>query len=213
MKRHTSKTKNQKGFTILELMVATTVLSVILLIVTSVMINIGNLYSKGINQARIQDDVRNITDDVSQQLQLSATSEQSGVDTSYGPTINVYCIGNTRYSYVLNTQVNGHLDGLAASPIFTDVLWRDNPPNCQSTHAADLLNPPTDSGTELLAPNSELTAFNITGTSPYTIAVGAAYGSPSLLVNPFAINAACQTTAGDQFCATASLTTTVANRL
>lgn len=213
IKTHKQTVKNHSGFTILELLVATTILSVILLIVTSVIISIGGLYSKGINQTRVQDDVRNITDEVSQQLQLSAITEQSGVDTSYSVPINVYCIGNTRYSYVLDTQIGGHLDGGISGPILTDVLWRDNPTTCQPTQAADLLAPPSDSGAELLAPNSELTAFNVTGTSPYTIAVGVAYGSPTLLINPMSITATCQTTSGDQFCATSSLTTTVDNRL
>ena len=54
----------QAGFTIVELMIATAILSTILLLVTTMMINIGNLYYKGVNQARVQDGVRTLADDV-----------------------------------------------------------------------------------------------------------------------------------------------------
>ncbi len=69
----------QKGFTIIELMIATAVLSTILVMVTVVMVNIGSLYYKGINQARVQDDVRSIADEIIKNIQLN---DQPPTDTS-----------------------------------------------------------------------------------------------------------------------------------
>jgi prepilin-type N-terminal cleavage/methylation domain-containing protein len=248
MNKHTqNKLTAQNGFTIIELMIATTILSVILLLVTAIMINIGSLYNKAINQIKVQDNVRNIADEVSQHLQLSATVPQQGIDTS-NPDINVYCIGDIRYSYVKNTRIGDILGGRT----YSHVLWRDTPSGgCNKTQGADLTDPTLSMGSELIAPYSRLTAFCIgspdaTGncvfatSSPYPLSVGVAYGDNSLLcdngfsgppddcsapdvtahmtqifdnvINPTG-QITCKGNTGDQFCATASLTTTVVNRL
>src|SRR5665213_2550121 len=77
--KYNPKNLNRKAFTIIELMIATSVLSIILLLVTTMMISIGNLYYKGINQARVQDDVRTISDDLSSHLQLSDQAPQPAI--------------------------------------------------------------------------------------------------------------------------------------
>jgi prepilin-type N-terminal cleavage/methylation domain-containing protein len=227
----------QKGFTIIELMIATTVLSVILLLVTTMMISIGNLFYKGINQARVQDDTRNITDEIAQYLQLSGTAPLPGIDSG-NPDISVYCVGDTRYSYAQRVQIGHQKAG--AGPIYRHVIWRDTPSGgCDPTHGANLQSPFLSGGTELIAPNSRLTDFSISATSPYVISVGIAYGDDDLLcdngwnappdcatsgvsghmqqiwsglINPTG-QISCKGSTGDQFCATATLTTTVANRL
>ncbi|HEY5442285.1 MAG TPA: prepilin-type N-terminal cleavage/methylation domain-containing protein [Candidatus Saccharimonadales bacterium] len=229
MKQQRLTRKAQRGFTIIELMIATSVLSVILLLVTTMMISIGNLFYKGVNQARIQDAVRSTADEISQQLELSGSVPKLGTDSIGGVTVNMYCIGSTRYSYVLNTQMGSSLP---------HILWRDNPtsgcdpgtgPGTGVAANLTVANPnnggDATNGAELASPNSRLTAFCIgsldaTGaictynlTSPYTISVGMAYGDNTLLANLPGINAVCNGSVGDQFCATAHLTTTVANRL
>jgi prepilin-type N-terminal cleavage/methylation domain-containing protein len=216
----------QTGFTILELMIATAVLSTMLLLVTIIMISIGNLYYKGINQARVQDDVHSITDEVSQHLQLSGTATPVYTTSLDGHT-HAYCIGDTRYVFILGRQIGTGTDTDMMTPQSRQVLWRDKalagcpaPGNgFLSSPWLSLLDP---SGTELIAPNSRLTSFCISGsvagscipdTSPYTTTVGVAYGAIDLLNNPGNINATCKGNIGDQFCATAFLTTRVAQRL
>ncbi len=68
LNRHQPLKANQQAFTIIELMIATTVVSVILLMVSIIMINIGGLYYKGFSQARTQDNLRSISDEVARQL-------------------------------------------------------------------------------------------------------------------------------------------------
>ena len=194
---------NQKAFTIVELMIATTILSTILILVTVMMVGIGNLFYKGVNQARVQDDVRTISDDVSQHLQLSDSPPLASVS---GDGTGVYCIGDTRYTYVLNQQIG------SANP---HVLWRDSNPTPGSCAATDgFLNntTPSPDGTELIAPNSRLTYFNISLSSPYTISIGVAYGDDDLL-NLAGLNTTCKGSIGDEFCSTATLTTTVVQRI
>lgn len=206
--KHPKRTAlNQKAFTIIELMIATVVLSTILVMVTTMMIGIGNLFYKGVNQARVQDDVRSITDDVSQHLQLSDNAPLSA--TSLDSLTHVYCIGTIRYTYILGTQIG---TGPGQSP---HVLWRDDNPIAGSCSATSgfLNSPPSGlNGTELIAPNSRLTDFTISASSPYTVSVGVAYGDDDLL-NLAGLNTTCKGNIGDQFCSTSSLTTTVVQRI
>jgi len=181
------KRLNKTGFTIVELMIATSILSVILVTVTVVMVGIGNLYYKGINQINIQDTTRNISDEISQKLQLS---DGMNLDHEVLPTdhnIQAYCIGSTRYTYVLNHQMGDHDD---SSP-YMHVLWRDSISSGACGTAIPDLKQPNISGStdgvELLGNHSRLTEFDIAPpnlkTSPYTLTVGVAYGDNDLLCN------------------------------
>lgn len=224
--RYRRRQLSQKGFTIVELMIATSVLSTILLLVTVIMISIGNLYYKGINQARVQDDVHSIVDEVSQHLELGATINPTRVTSADGQTI-AYCIGDTRYVFTVGEQIGTGLDTDGTTHQSQHVLWRDKAPaGCPkpsngflNSAFLSLIDP---SGTELIAPNSRLTNFCVSGTvvgsctpdaPPYTVSVGVAYGSIDLLNNPANITATCKDSTGDQFCSTANLTSVVAQRL
>jgi prepilin-type N-terminal cleavage/methylation domain-containing protein len=185
-------TLNQKAFTIVELMIATAILSVILILVTAMMIGIGNLYYKGSSQAEIQDNIRSITDTIAQDLQLNGSSLLTDPHVNSGDPRS-YCIGTTRYTYVLGQEIT------SASPAPTyqsnHVLWRDtvDAGTCPEMPAANFnsltLNtsdPNGTDGTELIGPNSMLTNFSITGNgaaggSPFTVMISEAYGSNDLL--------------------------------
>jgi prepilin-type N-terminal cleavage/methylation domain-containing protein len=209
--------KRQAGFTIVELMIATTVLAVILLLVTVMMTNIGNLYYRGVNQSRLQDDVRTVTGQISQNLELNDEIVSSAnVANAYGTTTTMYayCVGDTRYSYVLNLQIG---TGSAQSK---HVLWRDSYTKACAPIDLALAQPEsgTNAGTngiELVAPNSLLTAFSISSSSPFTISMGMAYGTTGTngVLNLTGISSTCKNGKGDDFCATASLTTTVVQRI
>lgn len=217
---------NTRGFTIIELMIATTVLSVVLLLATSLMTNIGNLFQKGVNQSRVQDAARSIADDVSQNLKLNIGTLTSG--TGSGPTagFDAYCIGDTRYSYVIDQKIGttGQNDPVpGGTPEEDHVLWRDSWNPLNPCVPADLSQPsPSSAGTELISPNSRLTAFcigqlsggscSIASGSPYTISIEVAYGDGDLLNGTTGLNVTCNGHTGDQFCATSSLTTVAVNR-
>lgn len=238
MNRH--RQTDQKGFTIVELLIATAILSTILLLVTVLMINIGNLYYKGINQARIQDNVRSLTDEISQRLQLG----DSWLPAAGDHNEHAYCIGPTRYTYVLYRQISATPDATQSR----HVLWRDDNPNpgsCLITGSSNVdltsntPSPPNLHGTELITPHSRLTDFTITGTSPdpYQVTVGAAYGDNDLLCDSRAANDCafnglsghmndiisggvvpsgsilCKGSIGNQFCATSKLDTSAVRRL
>lgn len=205
----TGTRRNQSGFTIVELLIATAVLSIVLLIATLTITGISDLFFKGFNQSRIQNDARNITNEVAQHLQLS-DGYLTATNTS-DPTRPVvsYCIDTTRYSALVNYQIGSN------SNQSLHVLWRDTVASgsCSALSAATMNTAtPTAGGVELIAPSSRLTAFSIAGTSPFTISVGVAYGDDDLL-HLAGLNTTCNSGTGSQFCATASLTTAVSPRV
>jgi prepilin-type N-terminal cleavage/methylation domain-containing protein len=234
------KRLNQQGFTIVELLVATAVFSTILVLVTIMMTSIGNLYQKGINQARVQDAVRTITGDVSQHLELSSGNRLDNASNGTA-TPGTFCIGNTRYTYVIGKKLNSINDSTNS----THVLWRDDPGTTASCPAVNLdvaqphspsPQPGTD-GVELMPPNTRLIKFEILGpNSPFAFSIGIAYGDNELLCSPADATTCsgsksmtglvpvpwndfingdllCKGSAGDQFCSTAIADTNIVQRI
>lgn len=90
----------QQGFTIIELTLAMTFLSVLLLAIALTIIQIGNIYSRGMTLREVNQTGRLIDDDVSRSL---ATSGAFSLSTNYVNTANVggrLCVD--RYSYLWN---------------------------------------------------------------------------------------------------------------
>ncbi len=203
----------QTGFTIVELMISMAVLSVLLVVVSMAMLSIGNLYYKGINQAKVQNSVRSISDEVSSHLQLMSGNSGIGpFERSIGSPIKAYCIGDVRYTYIVGIQQGN--EATLDNPQIAHVLWRDNPTGSCQDNIPDLNNPATD-GVDLVPANSRLTEFNVSQVSPgvYTVNVGIAYGENDLLTATQGADVRCKGDANTKFCASAYLNTKVARRL
>lgn len=205
---------DHKGFTILELLIATSVLSVILLLSTVSMISVGNLFYKGENEAAVQDDTRNITTDISQHLELGANVQNPFLAPARQNGVNVYalCIDNIRYTYALGVKVGTTLP---------HVLWRDTILSGASCRPANLASAtPSAGGTEMIAAGSRLTALNLnSSTSPYALTVGVAFGDTSLTTQvynqsrPQDVMCKGGPSDDDKYCATAYLTTMIDKRI
>lgn len=203
------QTKHQKGFTIIELMIATVVFSVVILVVTTGIIRLGNMYYKGITSSKVQDVSRQITNDLSSTAQMS----QSVTAGSTGPgyTDGWFCAGKVKYFYWINSRVtNGVSDqGLIAKDIGAS--------DCASINDAN-------GGKQLLGNNMRLLKFSVTpdtATGLTSISIKIAYGEDDLLpdvggsptLTDYA-NRNCKSgIAGSSFCATAELDTVVKKRL
>jgi prepilin-type N-terminal cleavage/methylation domain-containing protein len=235
--------RSQQGFTIVELMIATAVLSTMLVAVSVIMINIGNLYYKGVNQAKVQQASRDITAEIADSLQLSVQTPRAAADPTTGA--QAICIGTTRYTYIVGAQIGKPLHG--GSTAFKHVLWRDTIRSADTCLTANLTSDDpsihsdgvsgTDDasdGTELMIPHSRLINFSVSPlVSPYSIKVGVAYGDDELLCSPTKAGTCNRATAmgdasdyqrgdlickgaithGDQFCSTSSVSTTAVQRL
>lgn len=203
----------QSGFTIIELMLAMVVFSIMLIMVTVSITGIGRLYYKGINQAKVQNNVRTISDEISDNLKFGASfNEVTGTTATGGAYQTVYCTGLDRYTFVLNQRVADEIP---------HVLWRDTiqPGSCD-VGVPDLgtATPGGENGTELIASGASLSQLEIVptpgdGSTLHQIRLIVAYGESDLFVDPNN-RVQCRGTesGGDQFCAIARLTTKVVER-
>jgi prepilin-type N-terminal cleavage/methylation domain-containing protein len=109
-----------EGFTIIELLIASTVFAIIIMIITVGIINITQSYTKGITENSTQGVARNIINDISQAIQFSpgkitpvnvstgiveASSSPFPIDNVYPPTpgtvVYGFCVGEREYLYQL----------------------------------------------------------------------------------------------------------------
>jgi prepilin-type N-terminal cleavage/methylation domain-containing protein len=208
---------NQAGFTIVELMIATLIFSIIMIVTAVGITEFTHQYYNGIVSSNTQEAARSIMAEVTQALEFSK------VETAFGEPgqESVYCIDNSSFSYEINQEVT---DGAS------------DPSNNQEPHAlvennnvgsqCNLNNLPNLkvanlglSQRELLPAHMRLSVFNITGpiNGLYTVEVRVVYGDNSLLTHLTPqlsySEIGCQSGAGSQFCAVSDLQTTVQNRL
>lgn len=187
------KKLNTRGFTIIELLIATVTFSVVLLIVTGAIIQFSKIYYRGVATSKTQEVARAIADEVSRAAQFTSESVKSD-PTAPNPT-GARCIGDKRFSYKLNTVLSG-----AEKILIADT-------SSSSACTVDLaLNPATDR--ELMGENMKLLAFDVSETGGViTTLVTIGYG-------PDASATGCPTlNLGGQFCAISSITSTVTRRL
>lgn len=221
------KNTNQSGFTVIELLLATVVFSLVLMIATFGIIQISRTYYKGLTESQVQSVTQNAVDTISQDIQFGAgpvslPTPQSG---QYD-----YCIsGNHRYTVLQGHELN---DGAPANNTTqaTHVLVSDTTLSSCSTSTYQNLNSQSPSLTlgsnELLAPKMRIAYLNITQGSDlttYNIRLRVVYGDDDLLDDKLdssgnpgladGILDTCKTTAGSQFCSVSDIATTVQKRI
>lgn len=212
MIRLTRRRQQPSGFTIVELMIATLIFSLVVILITVGVLSFTRAYYKGVHQSTTQNTARLIIEDIAQAIQFSGGEIQ--------PTLTVtsnshgFCIGNQRYSFVLGKQLTDD-----AAPTATQTyhaLVMDKGASCAGASAQNVESA-TVAGTELLRPMMRLSNLAITpisGTDMFKIDIRIVYGDDDLLENPAAPDARCKVgISGSQYCAQVELTTTVKKRI
>lgn len=208
-----------KGFTIVELLISTSVFSVVILVVTFGVIKIGNIYYKNITSSRTQSVTRSINSDIVTALQFTTDDVNPGGNIG---GMQYFCIKDMRYRYRIGKQ---YVKGLEfSSGIFTEKLSGlgcDDPTTTQCANSASTgcVTPQR----QLLGNKMRLLTLDITtlgnASNVYTVNVRVAYGDDDLLdgvdgvANPDNIvwaNVRCKSgVSGSSYCAVAGLETTV----
>lgn len=215
---------NQKGFTILELIIASTVFSLIMLLSTTGLIQIGKTYHKGQITSKTQETTRGIAEEVSREVQFSNESIRPAPPKKYGSTgalndvdVNAVCVGDTRYTYVVG-QPKAKLGqdddpNNLSNPTLKHLLWTDKISVNAICTAENLSGSLSSSGRELLAQNMRLPSFNIAPDGDNVkINIKAYYGDFDLAGVDG--TGACESTKnGGQFCASSELNTVVSRRI
>jgi type II secretory pathway pseudopilin PulG len=218
--------KTMSGFTIIELLLATSVFSLVLLGALAGFLRTGNLFYKGISLTQTQAVTKQVLDDVSSNITSSESVEAPNQDPTQGYTY--YCIGSSRYTYILNNEI-GAQDSNYSSPSNGGNygLLKDTLPNngcAQPCAPGGSCSAPLTNPVEMLSPNMRLSEFLIcsqgNSSSLYTVSITVAYGDSSSLsfpnqstptcASPSFTAPSCQgSTQTQQFCAVTSLSTSV----
>lgn len=229
LKHTTPGSKKTAGFTIIELLIATMVFGVILLVVAVGVVRFANDYYKGITSSRTQATTRAVLNQISQSLQLSKTFT---VLPRSGNTLG-FCVDNMLYTYMPGQQVTDTrpAGGFAIWQGYHGLLATNYGP-CPSAIPASIhsyfepgggTSGAPASTRELLGQHMRLAALDIQQNGKlFTIRVKVIYGDFDLLTptviggTNWITNGAlenCAGKTGDQFCAVSDLTTTVEQRL
>ena len=235
---------SQAGFTIVELMIATVVFSLILLVIIYGVLNFSSAYFGGVYSSNTQDAARTITNDVAQGIEFSGNNivASQQVPSPGDPNAAFFCVGGATYYYLPGTMYDG------APPTKGDPGLYVIPGSCLPNPASPTI--PVAGGKELLSANMRVTYLSVAPAATavptanprlYTVQVGLAYGESDLLCNVTkgglvggcnagaqqnnqgvniqgsgangVTDVECRLVSGHQFCAHASLTTTVSLRV
>lgn len=221
MKRRLNEQPN--GFTIIELLIATTVFTLVLILLTTGTLAVSRLYYKGIISAQTQTATRNVLNDVTQSLQFSGANF---VPLAASNGTDGFCVGSDQFSYQLDKEVTD-----TASPQHA-LLETNVGNNCSTsilitTPAAS----PAPTSTELLSAHMRLNNLDVTPVSStlYCVSIRIIYGDDDLLTSPPATeptdycgnayqqyqqcNGAFGNLIGGQFCAVSELDTYIQQRV
>ncbi|HLZ15353.1 MAG TPA: prepilin-type N-terminal cleavage/methylation domain-containing protein [Candidatus Saccharimonadales bacterium] len=208
MRTRDTSAGGQRGFTIVELLIATLVFSVVLLLVTVGILQVSRVYYKGVTETNTQNAARNILDAVSQAVQFnSGTVTPSPLSPPAGSQA-FFCVGSQEFIYYPGYQL------VDTVPI---------PAQHQTSHAVieqafsgGCAAPGSLTGRELLGPKmriSNLVLKNV-GTNLWQVEVRVVFGDDAVINNPTTTTASCKPQqAGTQFCAISDLSTVVVKRV
>ncbi len=170
----------QRGFTIIELLIATLVFALVLVLITMSVLTFTKTYIRGVSQAATQTAARTILDNVSQSIQFSGNVVNPSITPGPDGAIG-FCIGNHRYSYILGWQLT---DGTPKTNAHESnhVLTLDSSSSCSGA-TAQLV------GTELLSPRMRLAQLRIEQVQPddpavWRVTVRVVLGEDDLLCSP-----------------------------
>jgi prepilin-type N-terminal cleavage/methylation domain-containing protein len=217
MKR--ARLNSQSGFTIIELMIATVVFTVILLVVTVAIIGFSRDYYHGVVLSDTQGTARAIADDVTRSIEFNGGDI---VPLVSGGQVRGYCLGSSkRYSFESFQQVDdtpntsqhqGH-HGLVSDSL-PGCSNATAPINVKTINDLASLPPTSTNARELLGQHMRLAKLTINPVGAlYVVNVKVVYGDDDLVSSPTDPNMYCKSMAGSQFCAVSELTTTVKQRL
>jgi prepilin-type N-terminal cleavage/methylation domain-containing protein len=221
MKSIARKQNHQAGFTIVELLIATLVFSMVLVVVTIGVMTFTKSYYRGITQSNTQNTARSVIENITQAIQFSGDKVTSPIGTAGSGSSVGFCIGNQRYSYRLGWQLVDGTPSVALKQTNHELMM-DNSGDCSGMNAQDVTTTPT--GTELLSPHmrvAKLSVGQIGSTNMYKVTLRVVYGDAALLYSPSgnaagaaAPDAACKVSiAGSQFCAVSELSSVVGKRI
>ena len=186
--------KNKSGFTIMELMIATTVFAILLLLALAGFLQIGQLFYKGVNITRTSDAAKqamsSIRNDVSFDVTNSSIMPNNSPLTTPLTDRWYFCAGANRYTYILGRQldIEAESNEMKTFPVAGwnkfSLLKDKVVSGCPDPFNGVPINPANV--TELLGDKMRLSNLTISllPNSLYTLDVRIAYGIDEVLTSP-----------------------------
>jgi len=197
--------KRMHGFTIIELLLATSVFSVVLLGALGGFIRTGQLFYKGVTITQTHGVAKQILDDVTSSINNTSASK---ILTNTSNGYSYICVGSVRYTYNLYRMIDSSQGQSYAPGSGNYGLMRDTVNGCSAPDSSSL-----GKAAEMLGDRMRLSNFSIApqGTGHlYTVKATVAYGSDDVLDNPLSNSPNCVgNSQSQQFCAVSSLSTSV----
>lgn len=197
-----------KGFTIIELLISTVILSMVLLTITSAIVEMSRFYYRSVIVSRTQETARTVVEDIAQSIQFAGAN-----NVPYDNLSNCIIIGSHRYIYQKpNKPVASNQHALIVDNGTTCIAPLPN------------LNSAVPSATpgytyrELLGENMRVVDLSVQqvggSTDLYDISVRIAYGSGTDAQLLAGSPATCKDNIrnGGQYCAVSALKMTVSKR-
>ena len=217
------------GFTIIELLIATVIFSMVLLLLTTGILEVTSVYLKGNNDATTQTTANSVLQTISQAVQYnSGTVTPTTVNGTTPGTYYQFCIGNEGFIYMLGYEL---VSGTPGTHETNYALVEDNL-GCTVADTQAALASEAAKSRELLSPDMRLSKLVVQcaaiangcttdSVQAYNIEVRIAYGDGDLLFNPGdssytdnGPNATCKgDVAGSQFCSVTDLSTITVKRV
>lgn len=197
---HRQKEQREAGFTLVELLIASSVFSVVLLLLTFGMLQIGKVYYKGTTSSRTQAVARNISDEISQSIQF-AGGAISPLAVSGDAT--KFCVGDKGYWFKLNKKLGDEPHVFVVDSAQCAVSFVGTPPQLKKSQR------------ELMVQNTRLTRLVVgydAARKGYGVIVRVVAGDNDMFEGDNPDNN-CKGGSGGQFCAVSELYTFVQKRL
>jgi prepilin-type N-terminal cleavage/methylation domain-containing protein len=210
-----------RGFTIIELLIAMSVFSVVLMMVTVAIMQISKVYYKGVTETNTQSTARGIMDTITQAIQFNGgtVTATPGAPGNPAPGGSYdFCVNNQEFSYRPGYQLIDNSPGTHQTnhSLVVRTVSGCSSPTGQNLSAGGV------TGRELMAPNMRLSSMVVQnlGNNLYKVQVRVVYGDDTLLISPSgnsnaaaAPDAACRGGAGQQFCSVSDLSAIVISRV
>ncbi len=203
-----------RAFTIVELLIATVVFGLVLLIVTVAILQFTRVYYKGVTEANTQETARSIVDRIAQSIQFNGGVVMPTPPRAAG-AVAAFCVGNQQYTYVAGRQLTESAPVAGQNQTWHALVVRDLA-DCTAGSPKPSMTTAATTGQELLSPGMRLSKMKveIVGGDLYKVSVRIVSGLKELVANDEAEDARCQTfQSGTQFCAVTDISTVVTKRV
>jgi prepilin-type N-terminal cleavage/methylation domain-containing protein len=127
---HKSGMQNSNGFTIIELMIATIIFSLVLVVLLASFLQIGRMFYKGVSISTTNEATRTLVEDIVDDLHFSQSPVVCDPVTNCPGVKKYFCIGSHRYTYILGTKTKDTDITNPKSNTMTAGMVRDTIPGC-----------------------------------------------------------------------------------